>query len=113
MFSRIFNKRMLKSYRKVFTHEKMMNLYAEFKTLTNDQLKRASKTKDKEELRFIFHSLKSSSLVFGMVKFSKCNAQLEQKVLDGKELLAKEIEECTMLYKRSLEKVDAYLRGPR
>ena len=111
MFSLLFNKRKLKTYQKVFNSDKVQHLYKEFKTQVNNQLKKAYKTKDKEELRFIFHGLKSSSLVFGMEKLSKLSSKLEQKILDGKEVLAKDLDDCTMLYKKSLEKVDAYLKN--
>jgi len=109
MFNLLFNKRKLKKYQKVFNPDKVQTLYKEFKTQISSQLKKAAKTKDQEELRLIFHSLKSSSQVFGMEKLSKLSGKLEQKILDKKEILAKDLDDCTILYNKSIAKVDLYL----
>lgn len=104
----MFNKKQLVEYQQFFGSSKLIKLFQEFRKDTAQKFLCLASSSP-EDQRLIFHSLKSSSLVFGMTKFSKLCAKLEQKILDNKEILAKDIVQCHSIYNQSVLKVDHYL----
>ena len=71
------NKDAFEQYRKVFGTEKMRLLWQEFSESTENKLQQI------EKQRLCFHTLRSSSLVFGLEEFSKNCEMIEEAVLNN------------------------------
>ena len=76
------NKDAFEQYRKVFGTEKMRLLWQEFYESTENKLQQIEK-QSPEDIRLCFHTLRSSSLVFGLEEFSKTCEMIEEAVLNN------------------------------
>lgn len=65
---------------------------------------------DYKALRLLFHSWKSSSLVFGMDDFSHCCAHIEESILSHHhwDKLTEMIEQSKICYQDSIKEVNTY-----
>ena len=77
-----FLQKNLEQYRQIFGHEKMCLLWEEFINDANDKLKCIEK-QSLEKQRLAYHSLRSSSLVFGMEEFAELCRLYEEEILSG------------------------------
>lgn len=98
----------IKQYEQVFGRAKMQRLWSEFFNDAKQTLAEVEK-KEQEAQRLAFHSLRSSSLVFGMVKFSSFCQTAEEYILKGKLITRKQAAEAQRLFSKSAAAVEAYL----
>lgn len=70
----------IKQYEEVFGRLKMMSLLEDFSTDANDKLGNIEQL-SLEGQRLAYHSLRSSSLVFGLCELSELCEKLEEKAL--------------------------------
>lgn len=115
MNSKEFNIDNIRQYDEIFGREKMLNLFSEYKQKVEDDLSRAAqllKQSQTEDLRLIYHSLRSSSQVFGMMGFSFVCQDIEQRILDGEKVdkLDKIIRLSRQIYEQELVDVIAFLK---
>ncbi len=115
MSSKEFNIDNIRQYDEIFGREKMRNLFSEYKQKAEDDLSRVTqllKQSQMEDLRLIYHSLRSSSQVFGMMGFSFACQDIEQKILDGEknDNLNKFIRLSRQIYEQELVDVMAFLK---
>ncbi len=104
----------IRQYDEIFGREKMRNLFSEYRQKAEEDLSRVKNLLDNEqteELRLIYHSLRSSSQVFGMMGFSFACQDIEQRILDGEksEKLDKFIQLSCQIYERELADVVTFL----
>lgn len=81
-----FNQETPASYIAMLGKEKFSQLWAEYLADAEDKFIKAAQyleQKDSANLRIVFHSLKSSSLIFGLDKFSALCAKIESDLLAG------------------------------
>src|SRR5574344_3053960 len=77
--------KMLEYYEKMFGIEKIYDLFTEFLSKVTDDLTKAKQIVNEgnsQELRIIYHTLRSSCLIFGMNKFSQECSKIEEKFLN-------------------------------
>lgn len=98
----------LKQYEQIFGQEKMCRLWREFTEDARQKLNQAENG-NKEELRLVFHSLRSSSLVFGMTEFSAFCQKTEEEILNGITVGKGTLSEARKLLIDSMADVEAYL----
>lgn len=98
----------LKQYEQIFGHEKMRRLWLEFTEDARQKLDQAEKG-NKEEQRLAFHSLRSSSLVFGMTAFSTFCQKTEEEIMNGITTGKETLSEARKLLIESMADVEAYL----
>lgn len=115
MKNKNFNIETIKQYEAIFGHEKMINLFNEYQEKAEQDLNRVDSLiaqNSRDGLRLIFHSLRSSSLVFGMQGFSFACEDIEEKILNGEELktIAKFIELSKKIYEQELSSVTKILK---
>lgn len=82
----MINKSAIEQYSNIFGNEKMAYLWKEFldkACLDLAQVDKYLTTNAYNELRLIYHSLRSSSLVFGMEDFSAVCKEIEEKILEN------------------------------
>lgn len=103
---KLINNEAICQYQKIFGAEKMKALWQEFVETSNDKLNRIE-NKSPEEIRLAFHSLRSSSLIFGLESFSKSCAEIEEKILNGENLtkLKKYIDKSKNIFDNSKQSV--------
>lgn len=101
------NKDTFEQYRQVFGTTKMMSLWQEFKESTENKLKNIENS-SLEEIRLCFHSLRSSSLVFGLDELSKNCEIIEGAVLSGEKLaeIKKHIDKTKKLFYNACESIN-------
>lgn len=104
------NKTSLEQYVAVFGAEKMKLLWQEFCNSTENKLKNIENA-SREEIRLCFHSLRSSSLVFGLDELSKNCEDIEQAVLSGEKIaeIKKYIDKTKKLFYNACESVNILL----
>lgn len=71
----------LRRYEDIFGPEKMRELWLEYLDKAENDLKDVE-NKNREELRLLYHSLRSSSLVFGMNAFAALCEQIETAIVE-------------------------------
>lgn len=98
----------LKQYGQIFGQEKMRRLWLEFTEDAKQKLNQAENG-SKEEQRLAFHSLRSSSLVFGMTSFSAFCQKTEEEILNGNPAGKETLSEARKLLMESMAEVEAYL----
>ena len=76
----MINNTAIKQYKDVFGTEKMQKLWQEFKQDSQHSLQKLN-VNNKEEVRLVFHSLRSSSKVFGLDAFSQLCEEIEDKII--------------------------------
>lgn len=98
----------IQQYEQIFGREKMRALWAEF---VNDATAKLDKIEecDHEAQRLAYHSLRSSSQVFGMMEFSRLCEEREEEILAGMPVKADKAENSRQLLKTSMAEVEAYL----
>lgn len=99
----------IKQYQGIFGLVKMKNLWKEFVDDAKDKLS-GIENKSSEQQRLNYHSLRSSSLIFGMQEFSELCHQYEEKILSGIDLLDDEIDESRKLLIETILEVNTYLK---
>ena len=94
----------------VFGAEKMQMLWREFRDSTENKLKNIE-NETPEEIRLCFHSLRSSSLVFGLDELSKNCEIIEQSILSGEKIakIKKYIDKTKKLFYNACESVNVLL----
>ncbi len=104
------NKAALEQYMAVFGAEKMQMLWREFRDSTENKLKNIE-NETPEEIRLCFHSLRSSSLVFGLDELSKNCEIIEQSILSGEKIaeIKKYIDKTKKLFYNACESVNVLL----
>lgn len=115
MNSKNFSLDNIRQYDEIFGREKMQNLFSEYREKAETDLSRAGRlleNEQTEELRLIYHSLRSSSQVFGMMGFSFTCQDIEQRILDGEpsEKLDKFIQLSRQIYEQELVDVVTFLK---
>lgn len=92
----------IKEYEKIFGPDKMRLLWQEFLVDSAKKLEMIE-LKEPAEIRLAFHSLRSSSLVFGMVAFAKDCAEIENAVLQAQDsaILKKHIDKSKKIFDNS------------
>ena len=115
MSSKNFSLDYIRQYDEIFGREKMLRLFSEYRQKAETDLSRTEellKNEKTEELRLIYHSLRSSSQVFGMMGFSFACQDIEQRILDGEtsEKLDKFIGLSRQIYERELVDVVTFLK---
>lgn len=103
---KLINKDAFCQYQQIFGTEKMKALWQEFAETSRDKLDQIE-NKSPEEIRLAFHSMRSSSLVFGLESFSKSCAEIEEKILNGENLtkLKKYIDKSKIIFDNSNQSV--------
>lgn len=110
-----FNAGALQQYETVFGSDKMKQLFGEFRQKADEDLTSVPvllKEDAREKLRLIYHSLRSSSLVFGMEGFSALCREIEESLLSGaalKEFTALS-ETAARIYGQEITQVENYLK---
>ncbi len=115
MMNKNFNIEIIKQYEAIFGHEKMIDLFKEYQEKAeNDlnQVDRLIEKKSRDTLRLIFHSLRSSSLVFGMQGFSFACQDIEERLLNDEDLqtVAKFMQLSKKIYEQELASVIQVLK---
>lgn len=101
MMNKNFNIETIKQYEAIFGHEKMINLFHEYQEKAEQDLSQVDRLiakNSRDDLRLVFHSLRSSSLVFGMQGFSFACQDIEERILAGEDL--KKIDNFIQLSKK-------------
>lgn len=75
----------LKQYEDIFGPEKMKQLWREYFDDARQKLQKPEE-KSSDEIRLIYHSLRSSSLVFGMARFAEICEKIEEYVLEKRDI---------------------------
>lgn len=96
-------------YEQVFGRNKMRMLWEEFVEDAKQKLNQIE-TKSQEQQRLTYHSLRSSSLIFGMTEFSECCRELEEQILNGNLISAQAAQNSCELLAKSMIEVEAYLK---
>lgn len=107
----MINKSSIEQYRDIFGAEKMAYLWSEFLEKAHSDFAQVDKYLNNNaynELRLIYHSLRSSSLIFGMEDFSAVCKKIEEQILErssveglkekvkiGQQIFDKDIKEIT------------------
>lgn len=104
-----FDEAGIRQYLEIFGRGKMQNLWVDFVDDAKEKLSNIE-NKNTQEQRLVYHSLRSSSLVFGMKKFSELCHQYEEKILSGAELLEEDFEKIKKLLAETIIEVKAYLK---
>lgn len=98
----------LQQYEQIFGREKIQTLWAEF--VSDATAKTAEvESRDRESQRLAYHSLRSSSQVFGMSAFAQVCTQREEQILAGTEVSQSEAESDRKLLAESMAEVERYL----
>ena len=105
----IFDIAAMRQYENIFGPEKMRQLWYEYLDNAQKDL-RDVEHKPHDELRLLYHSLRSSSLVFGMTAFAETCEKIEAAVIDGRpgneiKLL---IKEGQLRFAEAVKKVSSY-----
>ena len=98
----------LQQYEQIFGREKMQNLWTEFVSDARAKLDNIENS-NKESQRLAYHSLRSSSQVFGMNIFAQICTQREEQILAGTEVGETEAESDRKLLAESMAEVESYL----
>lgn len=98
----------IQQYEQIFGREKMRTLWAEFVSDAAAKLDKIEE-RDYEAQRLAYHSLRSSSQVFGMMEFSCLCEEREEEILAGMPVNADKAEDSRQLLKISMAEVEAYL----
>lgn len=100
----------LQQYESFFGQEKMLELWHEYFNKAQSDL-RGVASLNPEEQRLLYHSLRSSSLVFGMQKFAACCTAVEEAILTKAqaETLLPKIEEAAAVFEMDVQEVRNYL----
>lgn len=100
----------IRQYQNIVGKDKMRKLWQEF---INECAARLNDVdiKTKDEQRLIFHSLRSSSLVFGMRILSDFCHQMEEKIVSGNRLSEEDIKQSRKLMRKSLDAVNEYMQS--
>lgn len=111
----MFNKETPDSYKDVLGAEKFLHLWQEYLTDAESKFQKINalvQNKNWPDLRIIFHSLKSSSLIFGLDKFSKLCTKIEDCIVGGvfNDELLSDINNSKNLWLESIEEVKAYFQ---
>ena len=111
-----FKKQAFKKNEKNFGKEKMKALFEVFIETKDEGISKIEplmKEGDRESIRLIFHTLKSSALVFGIDAFAKAAGKIEDKIIAGENLicLEKEIKKAKILLREGIKKAKEYLNG--
>lgn len=112
----IFNPKTPESYLAFFGKEKFMNLFQEYSLDTLQKFRDVEELIKKpmgEEMRVIYHSLKSASLVFGLDSFAELCAKIENKIVVEQfdDELKQEIKNSRKLWDESVKHITSYLEG--
>ena len=99
------NKKQLSEYLNIFGKNKMQGLLKDYLAQSNKSWETLHNISDNEKSR-IFHSWRSSSLVFGMENFSKICTKIEDHLINNrKSKLPQLISESEACYQESIIKV--------
>lgn len=105
----LFNRQRVDEYIRFFGKEKIRELFRLYLTETKEQMSRLPdllQQNKKEEIKRLFHNLKSASSAFGLDKFS----QLCTKINDCPEISEeRDILPAQRLWQKSIRKVCGYL----
>lgn len=99
----------IKQYQSIVGKEKMRKLWFEFINESASTLNDVE-NENVESQRLIYHSLRSSSLVFGMRRFSDFCHVLEEKILQKGPLSAEDIKQSRKIMRQSIEAVNDYMQ---
>ncbi len=99
----------LEQYKSIFGAEKMRSLWNDF---IDDAGKKLDKIEnaDNEAQRLAYHSLHSSSLVFGLKEFAELCTVYEDKVLGGGRITSDEAAASRRMLKQNIAEADTYLK---
>ncbi len=115
MTTEIFNPGALQTYEEMLGRDKLVMLWSEYKSGAAEKSARLEdllKRRDWAELRIIFHSLRSSSLVFGLDKFAELCTKIESLIVQGGDsgCLPGDIRAGKALLEESIRQADIYFR---
>ena len=111
----IFNQVMMQKYEALLGREKILALWAEFKSITSERLESLEellKQGNKSEIRLIFHSASSAALVFGLEDFAKLCSEVEDIIIQDDDLSLDEqlLHNCLTIFDESVKLVDGYFK---
>lgn len=95
---------MLSQYEKLSGRTKILELWQLFLNDAEEKMARAVAAKG-EELRLIFHSLRSSSLVFDMTEFAQNCREIEEKLLAGGTIDESDLAKSKEILKNNIQDV--------
>lgn len=98
----------IKQYEQIFGREKMRALWAEFVSDAATKLK-VIEVQDSESQRLAYHSLRSSSQVFGLMMFSETCQKREEEILAGTLITPEKAFADKQLLNESMAEVETYL----
>lgn len=98
----------IKQYESIVGKEKMRKLWFEFINESASTLNDVE-NQNHESQRLIYHSLRSSSLVFGMRRFSDFCSVLEEKIVQKGSLGSADIKQSRRLMRLSIDTVNDYM----
>lgn len=91
-------------YEKFLGQEKFCRLRQLFLADAEEKMKRADYADD-DELKLIFHTLRSSSLVFGMKEFAETCRRIEEKLLNGEGISKNDLAKSKEILKNNIQNV--------
>lgn len=106
--------RRLEEYRKIFGLRKIRRLWLRFLRVSESSWLILSQTPPEfpPDLRLIFHSWKSSSLIFGMDEFSRRCSRIEDNLLCRRHQKAflREVDKLRACYQNSTQQINDYFQ---
>ncbi len=113
--SEVFNREMPETYKKMLGEQKFLQLWEEYLSDAGAKFEKAAaylSGRDAENLRIIFHSLKSSSLIFGLDKFAELCTKIENNLVAGdfSEETGKKIKNSKNIWLESIKEAEPYFR---
>ena len=105
----MLDKETILQYVSLLGNKKMNSLWEEFKTDSNKKFEELD-INSKESLRLTFHSLKSSSKIFGLEIFSNLCSEIEENILqqEPQETLFQQVKQAKLILQEHAVLVDKF-----
>lgn len=109
-----FDTEQIEQYEDILGTDKVKFLFSEYLDKVEkdmSSINKVVKENNLEELRTIYHTLRSASLVFGIKKFADICTKIEDMIVDGKQIkdFSKHIEEGKQVLELEINQVKKHL----
>ncbi len=101
---------MLANYEKIIGKVKLQKLWQLFLVDADEKMKRATLAQG-EELRLIFHNLRSSSLMFDMSEFANICKEIEERLIHKQNVSEKDLSKSKEILKNNIQNVMEYFNA--
>lgn len=107
----MINKQILSQYIATIGHKKILSLWQDFKIDAKQKFEKMD-VQDEQNMRLMFHSLKSSSKIFGMEDFSGFCHKIEISLIEQekKDDIIQQVKQSRKILSRQVMEVDMFLK---